>query len=69
MNRLECLSQFSNAVLTPEQNSDKSSMANTRKSGGVRIKVSADISEEDILFRKMWCRDQIKNIGEFGAVL
>ena len=58
MTRLEYLSQFSNAVLTPELNTCETP------------KPKHELRRADEFeFRKNWCKQQIELIGEFGAVL
>lgn len=69
MNRLEYLSQFSNAVLSPELNTYDSSMDDRSGHCG-RAKVFQSegfVSKNEKQFRKRWCVNQ--NLGEFGAVL
>ena len=63
MTRLEYLSQFSNAVLTPELNTCEIAMP------GQANHNNSDLKMDDIAFRKNWCKQQIELIGEFGAVL
>ena len=58
MTRLEYLSQFSNAVLTPELNTCETP----------KTKHELRLADE-FEFRKNWCKQQIELIGEFGAVL
>lgn len=57
MTRLEHLSQFSNAVLSPELNTCEFPMPMPELRW-----------VDEIEFRKKWCEDQISLIGEFGAV-
>ena len=70
MTRLEYLSQFSNAVLTPELNTCEIPMP-THGSNWASIfdYNNSDLKADDIEFRKKWCEEQIALIGEFGAVL
>ena len=58
MTRLEYLSQFSNAVLSPE--------LNTRE---ITVPKHELRWADEIEFRQKWCEKQIELIGEFGAVL
>lgn len=62
MNQLECLSKLSNAVLSPND----TSITPIPKSRRVE---TLQITAEEIAWRKAWCKQQLKNIGEFGAVL
>lgn len=58
MTKLEYLSQFSNAVLSPELNTCEIPM----------LKHELRWADE-FEFRKKWCEEQVALIGEFGAVL
>ena len=58
MTRLEYLSQFSNAVLTPELNTCEIPLPKHELRWA-----------DEIEFRQDWCKQQIELIGEFGAVL
>lgn len=69
MTRLEHLTQFSNAVLSPELNACESLM----KKGGSGHAVyfsnkHGELKAEEFAFCKAWCEQQIALIGEFGAV-
>lgn len=70
MTRLEYLSQFSNAVLTPELNTCEIPLP---KHGSNWASIfdynNSDLKADDIAFRKKWREEQIALIGEFGAVL
>lgn len=70
MTRLEYLSQFSNAVLSPELNTCAIPLP---KRGSAWATVfdynNSDLKDWEIAFRKAWCEQQIELIGEFGAVL
>ena len=70
MTRLEYLSQFSNAVLSPELNTCEIPLP-THGSGWASIfdYNQSDLKEWEIEFRKKWCEEQVALIGEFGAVL
>lgn len=71
MNRLEYLSQFSNAVLSPELNCDPNNMLRARSAGRAMFETLAipQVSRDEKEFRKMWCKEQLGLIGEFGAVI
>ena len=58
MTRLEYLSQFSNAVLTPELNTYE-----------IPILKHELRWADEFEFREKWCKQQIELIGGFGAVL
>ena len=58
MTRLEYLSQFSNAVLSPELNTCEIPMSKHELRWA-----------DEIEFRQKWCEEQVELIGEFGAVL
>ena len=70
MTRLEYLSQFSNAVLSPELNTCE---IPSPKHGSSWASIfdynNSDVKADDIEFRQDWCKQQIELIGEFGAVL
>ena len=70
MTRLEYLSQFSNAVLSPELNTCEIPLL---KHGSNWASIfdynNSDLKADDIEFRQDWCKQQIELIGEFGAVL
>lgn len=70
MTRLEHLSQFSNAVLSPELNTCVIPMPK-HGSGWAEIfdHNNSDLKADDIAFRKKWCEQQVSLIGEFGAVM
>lgn len=70
MTRLEYLSQFSNAVLSPELNTCEIPLP-THGSGWASIfdYNQGKLRECEIEFRQDWCKQQIELIGEFGAVL
>lgn len=70
MTRLEHLTQFSNAVLSPELNACEYLM----KKGGSGHAVyfsnkHSKLKTDEIAFRKAWCEQQADLIGEFGAVI
>ena len=71
MNRLEYLSQFSNAVLSPELNCDPNNMLRARSAGRAMFETLAipQVSQNEKEFRKMWCEEQLGLIGGFGAVI
>lgn len=71
MTRLEYLSQFSNAVLSPELNCNPNNMLRTKSAGRSMFETltATQVGREEKEFRKMWCKQQIELIGEFGAVL
>lgn len=70
MTRLEYLSQFSNAVLSPELNTCEIPLP---KHGSAWATVfdhnQGEVKLDEIAFRQDWCKQQIELIGEFGAVL
>lgn len=70
MTRLEYLSRFSNAVLTPELNTCEIPLPK-HHTGWASIfdHNQSDLREGEIEFRQDWCKQQIELIGEFGAVL
>ena len=70
MTRLEYLSQFSNAVLSPELNTCEIPLPR-HGSGWASIfdYNQGELRECEIEFRQDWCEQQIELIGEFGAVL
>lgn len=69
MTRLEYLSQFSNAVLSPELNTFKGSWGDRSNHSGraKRFEAQGFVSKVEKDFRKRWCKKQ--DLGEFGAVL
>ena len=70
MTRLEYLSQFSNAVLTPELNICEIPLPKHGSSwASIFDYNNSDLKADDIEFRQDWCKQQIELIGEFGAVL
>ena len=70
MTRLEYLSQFSNAVLTPELNTCEIPLSKHGSSwASIFDYNNSDLKADDIEFRQDWCKQQIELIGEFGAVL
>ena len=70
MTRLEYLSQFSNAVLTPELNTCEIPLPKHGSSwASIFDYNNSDLKADDIEFRQDWCKQQIELIGEFGAVL
>ena len=70
MTRLEYLSQFSNAVLTPELNTCEIPLLKHGSSwASIFDYNNSDLKADDIEFRQDWCKQQIELIGEFGAVL
>ena len=68
MNRLEYLSQFSNAVLTPELNHQP---LQKHSKGGFYCSIfdCGQVSNTDRLFRENWCKEQLGRVGEFGATI
>ena len=70
MTRLEHLSQFSNAVLSPELNTCEFPMKKhvTYRAADFESN-NSDLKADDIAFRKKWCEQQVSLIGEFGAVM
>ena len=70
MTRLEHLTQFSNAVLSPELNTCVIPMPKhvTYRAADFESN-NSDLKADDIAFRKKWCEQQIALIGEFGAVM
>ncbi len=70
MTRLEYLSQFSNAVLTPGLNTCEIPLPKHGSSwASIFDYNNSDLKADDIEFRQDWCKQQIELIGEFGAVL
>ena len=70
MTRLEYLSQFSNAVLTPELNTCEIPLPKHGSSWASIFDYNqGELRECEIEFREKWCKQQIELIGEFGAVL
>ena len=70
MTRLEYLSQFSNAVLTPKLNTCEIPLPKHGSCWAVEFDHNnSDLKADEIAFRKAWCEQQIELIGEFGAVL
>ena len=67
MSRLEHLSLFSNAVLTPQFNCDLREI--NHKVGDADYHCSGKLTRAEKSFRVNWCKAQKKLIGEFGAVL
>ncbi|QTD62680.1 hypothetical protein [Acinetobacter towneri] len=70
MTRLEYLSQFSNAVLSPELNTCAIPLPK-HGSGWASIfdYNNSELKDWEFEFRQDWCKQQIELIGEFGAVL
>ena len=70
MTRLEYLSQFSNAVLSPELNTCEIPLP---KHGSAWASIfdynQGEVKLDEIAFHQDWCKQQIELIGEFGAVL
>ena len=69
MSRLEYLSQFSNAVLTPELNTVESMQQQRIQHGGRAYMTGVTVGKHELKYRKAWCAQQFNSIGEFGAVL
>ena len=70
MTRLEYLSQFSNAVLTPELNTCEIPLPkHGTRWASIFDYNQGELRECEIEFREKWCKQQIELIGEFGAVL
>lgn len=70
MTRLEHLSQFSNAVLSPELNTCEIPFPKRGSVWATNFDYNnSDLKADDIAFRKAWCEQQISLIGEFGAVM
>ena len=70
MTKLEYLSQFSNAVLSPELNTCEIPMSKRGSSwASIFDHNQGELKECEIEFRQDWCKQQIESIGEFGAVL
>ena len=68
MTRLEHLSQFSNAVLSPELNTCEFPMKNSRSGHAVNSPKEGEWRKDETVFRKAWSEQQSALIGEFGAV-
>ena len=70
MTRLEYLSQFSTAVLSPELNTCEIPLPTHGSSwASIFDHNQGEVKLDEIAFRKAWCEQQIELIGEFGAVL
>ena len=69
MTRLEHLSQFSNAVLSPELNTCVIPLPKYPSWATEFETNNSELKADDITFRKAWCEQQIALIGEFGAVM
>lgn len=69
MTRLEHLSQFSNAVLSPELNTCVIPLLKYPLWATEFEANNSELKADDIAFRKAWCEQQIALIGEFGAVM
>ena len=70
MTRLEHLTQFSNAVLSPELNTCVIPLLKHGSCWAVEFDHNnSDLKADEIAFRKAWCEQQISLIGEFGAVM
>ena len=70
MTRLEHLSQFSNAVLSPELNTCVLPLLKHGSCWAVEFyHNNSELKADEIAFRKAWCEQQIALIGEFGAVM
>jgi len=69
MTRLEHLSQFSNAVLSPELNTCEFPLRNSRSGHAVNSPKKGEWRADETAFCKAWCEQQIALIGEFGAVM
>lgn len=70
MTRLEYLSQFSTAVLSPELNTCEIPMLKHRTGwASIFDHNQGELRECEIEFRQEWCKRQIELIGEFGAVI
>ena len=70
MTRLEHLSQFSNAVLSPELNTCAIPLLKHCVYWVANFDCNnSELKADEIAFRKAWCEQQIALIGEFGAVM
>ena len=69
MNRLEYLSQFSNAILTPELNSKECMQQQRTQHCGRAYMAGVTVGKHELKYRKAWCAQQFNSIGEFGAIL
>ena len=70
MTRLEHLSQFSNAVLSPGLNTYVLPLLKHGSCWAVEFyHNNSELKADDIAFRKAWCEQQVALIGDFGAVM
>jgi hypothetical protein len=69
MTRLEHLTQFSNAALSPELNTCEFPLKNGGPGYAVNSPKEGEWRKDEIAFRKAWCEQQADLIGEFGAVI
>lgn len=69
MTRLEHLTQFSNAVLSPELNTCEIPLKNSRSGHAVNSPKEGEWRKDETAFRKAWSEQQSALIGEFGAVM
>ena len=69
MTRLERLTQFSNAVLSPELNTCEFPMKKGGSGHAVNFPKKGEWRADETAFCKAWCEQQIALIGEFGAVM
>ena len=70
MTRLEHLSQFSNAVLSPELNTCVIPLLKHGSCWAITFDHNnSELKADEIAFHKAWCEQQIALIGEFGAVI
>jgi hypothetical protein len=70
MTRLEHLTQFSNAVLSPELNTCVIPMKKHVTYRATDFESNnSELKTDEIAFRKNWCEQQISLIGKFGAVI
>jgi hypothetical protein len=68
MTRLEHLSQFSNAVLSPELNTCEFPMKKGGSGYAVNLPKKGEWRADETAFCKAWSEQQSALIGEFGAV-
>lgn len=67
VSELEYLSQFSSAVLTPDLNCSYQKIRVGRS--GRATQAGGRVTQREIRIRQRWCFEQLKKIGQFGAVL
>lgn len=68
MDRLEYLSRFSNAVLSPELNTHTGPLKSQSNAHAYIFNIG-EVSQAEKIWRTEWCKRQLSLIGEFGAVL